>query len=80
MVTFSGPQTAQVNEEPPSESSLDLTLMQHPCDEDLGPQEVRACLEVKPPRAWYYHISPNFRTLVILLQVDPASSDEPEII
>jgi len=37
-------------------------------------------LEVDPPRAWYYHISPNSRTLVILLQVDLASSDELEII
>ncbi len=37
-------------------------------------------LEVKPPRAWYYRISSNFRTMVILLQVDLASSDEPETI
>jgi len=37
-------------------------------------------LEVEPPRAWYYHISPNFHTLVILLQVNPASGDEPEIV
>jgi len=36
--------------------------------------------EVDPLRAWYYHISPNSHTLVILLQVDPASSDEPEIV
>jgi hypothetical protein len=41
---------------------------------------VRACLEVEPPRAWYYRISPNSRTLVILLQVDPISSDEPETV
>jgi hypothetical protein len=41
---------------------------------------VRARLEVEPPRAWYYRISPNSRTLVILLQVDPASDDEPEIV
>jgi len=41
---------------------------------------VRARLEVEPPRTWYYHISPNFRTLVILLQVDVASGDEPETI
>jgi hypothetical protein len=39
------------------------------------------CLvEVEPPRGWYYRISPNSRTLVILLQVDPASGDEPEIV
>jgi hypothetical protein len=41
---------------------------------------VRARLEVEPLRAWYYRISPNFRTLVILLQVDPASGDEPETV
>jgi hypothetical protein len=41
---------------------------------------VRACLEVEPPRAWYYRISPNPRTLVILLQVDPASGDEPKTV
>jgi hypothetical protein len=39
-----------------------------------------ARLEVDPLQAWYYFISPNSRTLVILLQVDPAFSDEPEII
>ncbi len=39
-----------------------------------------ARLEVEPLRAWYYHISPNSRTLVILLQVDPASGDKPETI
>ncbi len=41
---------------------------------------MRVRLEVKPPRAWYYRIYPNFRTLVILLQVDPASGDEPETV
>jgi hypothetical protein len=41
---------------------------------------VRACLEIEPPRAWYYRIFPNSRTLVILLQVDLASGDEPEIV
>ncbi len=41
---------------------------------------MRARLEVEPPRAWYYRISPNSRTLVILLQVDPAYGDEPEIV
>jgi hypothetical protein len=75
-----GPQAAQANEEPPPESSLDLTLTQHPRDEELEPREVRARLEVEPPRAWYYRISPNSRTLVILLQVDPASGDEPETV
>jgi hypothetical protein len=74
------PQAVQANEEPPSESSLDLTLTQHPRDEEPKPREVRTRLEVEPPRAWYYRISPNSRTLVILLQVDPASGDEPEIV
>jgi len=69
-----------VNEEPPSESSLDLTLMQHPRDEELEPREVHARLEIEPLRAWYYRISPNSCTLVILLQVDPASGDEPETV
>jgi hypothetical protein len=41
---------------------------------------VHARLEVEPPRAWYYRISPNSRTLVILLQVDPACGDEPKIV
>jgi hypothetical protein len=67
MVTSYGPQAAQVNEEPPPESSLNLTLTQHPCDEEPEPREVRARLEVEPPRTWYYHISLNSRTLVILL-------------
>ncbi len=66
-ITSYGPQAAQVNEEPPSESSLDLTLTQHPHYEKPEPREVRARLEIKPPRAWYYCISPNSRTLVILL-------------
>jgi hypothetical protein len=78
--TSYGPQATQVNEKPSSESSFDLTLTQHPRDEEPELREVRARLEVEPPRAWYYRISPNSRTLVILLQVDPASSDEPEIV
>jgi hypothetical protein len=41
---------------------------------------VRARLEVNPLRTWYYCISPNFRTLVILLQIDPISGDELETI
>jgi hypothetical protein len=49
MVTFYGPQVAQANEEPPSESSLDLTLMQHPRDEEPEIREVHAHLEVEPP-------------------------------
>ncbi len=61
-----GPQAAQANEEPPPESSLTITLTHHPCDEEPKPREVRARLEIEPPRAWYYRISPNSRTLVIL--------------
>jgi hypothetical protein len=80
MATTYRPQAAQANEEPPLESSLDLTLMQHPRDEEPKIREVCLHLEVEPPRAWYYRISPNFRTLVILLQVDPASGDEPETV
>ncbi len=41
---------------------------------------MRARLEIEPPRAWYYRISSNSHTLVILLQVDPASGDEPETV
>jgi hypothetical protein len=41
---------------------------------------VHTRLKVDPPQAWYYCISPNFRTLVILLQVDPTSGDEPETV
>ncbi len=59
---------------------LKLTLTQHPRDEDLKPREVRPHLEVEPPWTWYYHIYPNFHTLVILLQVDPISSDKPKIV
>jgi hypothetical protein len=80
MVTSYGPQAAQTNEESPPESSLDLTLTQHPRDEELEPQKVRARLEIEPLRAWYYHILSNSHALVILLQVDPASGDEPETI
>jgi hypothetical protein len=41
---------------------------------------VRTHLEVNPPQAWYYRISPHSRTLVILLQVNPTSGDEPETV
>jgi hypothetical protein len=80
VITFYGPQAAQANEEPPPKSSLDLTLTQHSCNEEPELQEVRDRLEVEPLRAWYYRISLNFCTLVILLQVDPASGDEPETV
>jgi hypothetical protein len=70
MATSYGPQTAQTNEEPTQETSLDLTLTQCFHDEDFEPRKVRIHLEVEPPRAWYYHKSSNFHTLVILLQID----------
>jgi hypothetical protein len=54
--------------------------MQHPHAKEVEPREVRSHLEIEPPRAWYYRISLYSRTLVILLQVDPASGDEPETI
>jgi hypothetical protein len=54
--------------------------MQHPRDENPAPREVCARLEVDPSRAWYYRISPNSRTLVILLQVELASGDKPETV
>jgi hypothetical protein len=79
-ITSYGPQAAHANEKPPLESSLNLTLTQHPRDEEPEPREVRARLEVEPLQTWYYRISPNSRTLVILLQIDPASGDEPETV
>jgi hypothetical protein len=51
IVTSYGPQATQANEELPSRSSLDLTLTQHPRDEEPEPREVHAHLEVEPPRA-----------------------------
>jgi hypothetical protein len=48
-ITSYGPQVAQANEEPPPESSLNLTLTQHPCDEEPELREVRARLKVEPP-------------------------------
>jgi len=48
MATSYMPQAAQVNEESAPESYLDLTLMQHPRDEDLEPQEARAHFKVNP--------------------------------
>jgi hypothetical protein len=66
-ITSYGPQAAQANEELHPKSSLDLTLTRHPHEEEPAPREVRARFEVEPLRAWYYRISPNSRTLVILL-------------
>jgi hypothetical protein len=49
MATFYRLQTTQVNEEPALKSSLNLTLTQHPRDENLAPREVCSRLEVDPP-------------------------------
>jgi hypothetical protein len=38
----------QMNEEPAPKSSLDLTLTQHPHDENLAPREVHTHLEIDP--------------------------------
>jgi hypothetical protein len=54
--------------------------MQHFHDENPAPREVRVRLKVDPLQAWYYCISPNSHTLVILLQVNPAFGDEPETV
>jgi len=80
MATSYGLQAAQTNEEPALESSLNLMLMQHPCDDEPESREVRARLEVNSPQTWYYRISLNFRTLVILLQINPTSNDEHVIV
>jgi hypothetical protein len=48
MTTFYGPQVAQVNENPPQESSLDLTLMHYLHDENPKSQEVCPHFEVEP--------------------------------
>jgi hypothetical protein len=56
MATSYGPQAAQVNEESPSDSSLDLTLIQYLRNENREPREMctglEVCvhLEVEPPR------------------------------
>jgi hypothetical protein len=80
MATSYGPQTAQVNEGPTLESSLGLTLTQHPHDEDPEPWDVYVRFEVDPPQGWYYRTFPNFRTLMILLQVNLVSDDEHETV
>jgi hypothetical protein len=69
-----------MNEKLPRKSSLDLMLTQHLCDEDPEPREVGPCREIEPPQVWYYRIFSNSHTFVILLQIDPVSGDEPEII
>jgi hypothetical protein len=48
MATSYGPQAAQMNEELSLKSFLDLTLRQHPRDEDPEPWEVRTVLKLNP--------------------------------
>jgi hypothetical protein len=48
MVMSYEPQVAQVNEELASESSLDLTLTQHPRDEDLNRERWALFLKLIP--------------------------------
>jgi hypothetical protein len=78
--TSYGPQAAQADVKPPSESSLDLTLTQHLRDEEPKPREVHTRLEVEPPRVWYYHILPipapwrSYYKLTPLLVTNPKLS------
>jgi hypothetical protein len=53
-------QVAQMNEEPPQESSLDLTLTQPLHDEDLEPQKVRLHFKIESLQVWYYQFLKNF--------------------
>jgi hypothetical protein len=57
MVISYGPQAAQANEELPSESSVDLTLTQHPCDEDLEPREVLKLNPLSLVLSYFYELS-----------------------
>jgi hypothetical protein len=43
-------------------------------------RKARLRFEFEPLWIWYYCISSNFHTLVIVLQVDPTSGDEPETV
>jgi hypothetical protein len=54
--------------------------MQHPHDEEPEIRKVHVRFQVEPPRAGCYCISLNSRTLVILLQVNLAFSDELEFV
>ncbi len=69
-------QTTQMNKKPPWELSLDLTLTQHPRDDNPEPWKVCSCFEIKLLQAWYYLIFLNSHTLVILLQVHLAFGNE----
>jgi hypothetical protein len=49
MALFYGLQAAQMNEKSPLKSSLNLTFMQHPCDENIELRELRAHFKVETP-------------------------------
>ncbi len=83
MITFYGPQTAQMNEELPRELSSDSTPTQHLHDEKSWTTKGAPLSQSRtpPPQAWYYQKKKfNSPTLVILLQIDVAFNDEPKII
>ncbi len=69
-----------MNEELALESFLDLTLTQHPRDKNSNREKCAPILKSIPLKLGIITFSLNSRTLVILLQVDPASSDELETI
>jgi len=48
MATSYRPQATQLNEKLVPESSLNLVLTKHPCDENPNPRKVRAHFEVDP--------------------------------
>jgi hypothetical protein len=80
MATSYRPQATQMNEKPTPKYIFRFHIDATSSWWRPTPQEVHACFEVNPLRTWYYYISPNSRTLVILLQVDHASGDEPETV
>ncbi len=73
-------QATQMIKKLPYKLSLDSTLTHHLHDEKPKLQEVRLHIEIEPLQIWYYRIFPNSHTLVILLQVDPISGDEPKTV
>jgi len=76
MIMFYKFQITQMIKDLPWKSSLNLTLTQHPCNEDPKPWKMRLHFKVEHLWAWYYQNFPNFHTLVILLQVNLTFSNE----
>jgi hypothetical protein len=54
MITSYGLQATQMNEKPPRNLSLNLTITQHFCDDNPEPRKVCPHFKVKPLRTWYY--------------------------